>query len=319
MYLKRLFSDVTGLVSSFWYVVTFPLTILTFYLAKLVGLIGRLFLSIPVIQWAVCPRYGTNLVSRFGRVMFTSQSVYSFLGGSLAGLAFLVVYYNVSLVRFDGSYYVQFGGESRAYAEETLVSTVIPDVTPIAVSTMETALVTTEPLEDESKATTAAVVQGQVRAGYKAPVKPAAESTAQPTPANDSVATSTLQFSGGFLSPLRNPPRLLLTTQFRAGHPGIDMSTEMGTPIYAASSGVVSATGSSIWAYGKLVTIDHGDGWQSMYAHMSRIDVKVGDYVTQATVVGAVGSTGNSTGPHVHFEIHKNGTPVNPRGSVAGI
>lgn len=315
MYLKRFISNLTGLVSSFWYVATFPFTIVLYYLSHLVSWVGRLFLSIPLVQWASCPRYGTNLVSRFGRVMFTSQGVYSFLGGSLAGLAFLVVYYNVSLVRFDGSYYVQFGGESRVYAEELLTSTVVPEVTPIAVSTLEMPLVTTESVDPEAGAQEKRLVQGQVRAGYKASAKPAPTDAAQ----NTSALTANVQFGGGFMSPLRNPPRLLLTTLFRSGHPGIDMSTELGTPIYAASSGVVSATGSSIWAYGKVVTIDHGDGWQSMYAHMSRIDVKVGDYVTQATVIGAVGSTGNSTGPHVHFEVHKNGSPVNPRGSVAGL
>jgi murein DD-endopeptidase MepM/ murein hydrolase activator NlpD len=97
------------------------------------------------------------------------------------------------------------------------------------------------------------------------------------------------------------------------------LATEYGTPIYSVASGYVESVGSTIWAYGNIVYINHGDGVISLYAHMSKVQVTPGQQVTKDTVIGAVGSTGNSSGPHLHLELHKNGQPFNPQNVLQGL
>ena len=94
-------------------------------------------------------------------------------------------------------------------------------------------------------------------------------------------------------------------------HKGIDIACAFGTSIYAADGGTVTFAGRR-GAYGLLIIINHGGGYETYYGHESEIDVKVGEEVYQGKVIGKVGSTGVSTGPHCHFEIHYQGTPVNP-------
>lgn len=97
----------------------------------------------------------------------------------------------------------------------------------------------------------------------------------------------------------------------RALHEGVDFMAEMGTPIKAAASGRVVY--SDIHSgYGNMIEIDHGNGLISRYAHASKRLVKVGDVVLRGQKIGEVGSTGRSTGPHLHFEVLSNGTPQNP-------
>ncbi|MGB9638368.1 MAG: murein hydrolase activator EnvC family protein [bacterium] len=98
------------------------------------------------------------------------------------------------------------------------------------------------------------------------------------------------------------------TTRF---HSGIDIGAPYGAPIYAAENGKVILAS---WydGYGYCIIIDHGDGVSTLYAHCSSIIVKQGQYVSKGQVIGYVGSTGNSTGPHLHFEVRINGNPVNP-------
>ncbi len=94
-------------------------------------------------------------------------------------------------------------------------------------------------------------------------------------------------------------------------HPGIDFSSPQGTPIQATGAGrVVKAERGS--GYGMHVVIDHGYGYKTLYGHMSRIDVKVGDKVVRGQKIGLVGSTGTSTAPHCHYEVHFKGDKVNP-------
>lgn len=94
-------------------------------------------------------------------------------------------------------------------------------------------------------------------------------------------------------------------------HTGVDLAANQGDPIYAIASGTVT-TATYSDAYGYNVSISHGSGYGSMYAHMTNYVVSAGDYVTQGQVIGYVGSTGWSTGPHLHFEIYVNGSTVNP-------
>ncbi len=94
-------------------------------------------------------------------------------------------------------------------------------------------------------------------------------------------------------------------------HTGTDMACPTGTPIYASMSGTISTTGVNR-VYGNYVIIDHGNGYQTLYAHMSKIIAKKGQWVSQGTRIGLVGSTGYSTGPHLHFTVYKNGKMINP-------
>lgn len=94
-------------------------------------------------------------------------------------------------------------------------------------------------------------------------------------------------------------------------HTGTDMACPTGTPIYATMSGTISTTGVNR-VYGNYVIIDHGNGYQTLYAHMSKIIAKKGQWVSQGTKIGLVGSTGYSTGPHLHFTVYKNGKLVDP-------
>lgn len=86
-------------------------------------------------------------------------------------------------------------------------------------------------------------------------------------------------------------------------HNGIDIAGAEGNAVFAVDSGVVVFAGWSQYGYGNLIVLDHGTGWQSAYAHLSALNVGCGQSVSQGTVIGGVGSTGNSTGPHLHFEL----------------
>lgn len=94
-------------------------------------------------------------------------------------------------------------------------------------------------------------------------------------------------------------------------HPGIDIATDYGTPVYASASGYVQQAG---WygGYGRYVRMSHDYGYETAYGHMSRIVVSRGEYVTKGDIIGYVGSTGYSTGPHLHFEVIRYGEQVNP-------
>ena len=129
--------------------------------------------------------------------------------------------------------------------------------------------------------------------------------------------------SSGWLYPL--PYRVSITDAYgwrinpisgqRSFHHGTDFAAGSGTAIYASRSGTVTDAGYDD-VYGYSVTINHGDGYSSLYAHMTHFVVSIGDYVTQGQVIGYVGSTGWSTGPHLHFSIYYNGSSVNPMNYV---
>ncbi|MEM8985477.1 MAG: peptidoglycan DD-metalloendopeptidase family protein [Pseudomonadota bacterium] len=98
---------------------------------------------------------------------------------------------------------------------------------------------------------------------------------------------------------------------YKKAHKGVDFAAPRGTPIMAAGDGVVEKAGRN-GSFGNYIRIRHNDNYKTAYAHMHRIKVKKGARVRQGQVIGTVGSTGRSTGPHLHYEVHKNGKQVNP-------
>jgi murein DD-endopeptidase MepM/ murein hydrolase activator NlpD/outer membrane murein-binding lipoprotein Lpp len=119
--------------------------------------------------------------------------------------------------------------------------------------------------------------------------------------------------SSGFAWPLSGPITSPFGMRWGTLHPGIDIGVPTGTPIHAAAAGKVIWCG---WmsGYGNLVMIDHGGGLASLYGHQSSIAASCGESVAQGQVIGYSGCTGFCTGPHVHFEIRVNGSPVDPLG-----
>ena len=146
--------------------------------------------------------------------------------------------------------------------------------------------------------------------------------TTKPT-GTDTTPSTQAPSSSGWVSPLKS---YTLTSPFGMRihpisgkykmHEGVDMSAPQGTPIYAAKSGKVTRTAFQAGGAGYYVTINHGDGFTSVYMHMTHYIVSAGQYVNAGQVIGYVGSTGGSTGPHLHFGIAYNGSYVNPMNYV---
>lgn len=112
---------------------------------------------------------------------------------------------------------------------------------------------------------------------------------------------------------IQNPVEEVKVSQnYKFFHPGVDFDGETGDEIKSIKSGVVEHVEYSNVGYGKHVIIDHGNNLKTLYAHLSKIEVKVGDNVSTTTVLGEMGSTGRSTGSHLHFEVRNNGIPINP-------
>ena len=95
-------------------------------------------------------------------------------------------------------------------------------------------------------------------------------------------------------------------------HEGIDFSAPIGTPIYATGDGVVERLNGRMSGYGKVMKINHGYGYETLYAHCDKIIVKPGQKVKRGEIIGYVGNSGRSTGPHLHYEVIKNGKKINP-------
>lgn len=104
-----------------------------------------------------------------------------------------------------------------------------------------------------------------------------------------------------------------------AFHPGMDIAAPYGSPVRAAADGIVVQAGAGEPGFGNIVAVDHGSGIETVYCHLSKIDVIQGQDVKQGQVVGAVGVTGRTTGPHLHYEVLIHDTPVNPEKFLQGL
>jgi len=116
--------------------------------------------------------------------------------------------------------------------------------------------------------------------------------------------------SGAFIWPTIN--RSISGNDYWSGHLAIDIGSALGEPISASDTGVIVFAGWATGGYGYVVAIDHGNGYSTLYAHLSSVNVSCGQSVVQGQTIGLGGSTGNSTGPHLHFEIRYQGGFVNP-------
>ncbi|PHX62153.1 MAG: peptidase M23 [Flavobacteriales bacterium] len=101
-------------------------------------------------------------------------------------------------------------------------------------------------------------------------------------------------------------------TKIRKFHKGMDFSAKSGTPIYATGDGIVKKADAKVSGFGNHIEINHGYGYMTLYAHLSKYKVRAGQKVKRGDIIGYVGSTGRSEAPHLHYEVHKNGEVVNP-------
>ena len=95
-------------------------------------------------------------------------------------------------------------------------------------------------------------------------------------------------------------------------HAGLDIDGEKGDTVVAPANGIVTKSGVQ-GGYGNMIEIDHGNGLMTRYGHLSKIDVQVGDQINRGQIIGYIGSTGRSTGPHLHYELRVGDKPINPR------
>ncbi|CAN5869966.1 peptidoglycan DD-metalloendopeptidase family protein [soil metagenome] len=130
---------------------------------------------------------------------------------------------------------------------------------------------------------------------------------------SDPVAVPPSAAAGGWAWPARGPMTSGFGQRWGRLHAGIDIGASTGAPIYAARGGVVSYVG-MMGGYGNIVVVDHGDGMTTRYAHQSQLAASVGQTVRPGEQIGYIGSTGNVTGPHLHFEIRINDQPQDPIG-----
>jgi murein DD-endopeptidase MepM/ murein hydrolase activator NlpD len=131
------------------------------------------------------------------------------------------------------------------------------------------------------------------------------------SPTNQSACAGGAVGGGGFVWPADS--HTLSGNDYWPGHLGIDIAAGEGAPVYAADSGVVTmATGGYNYGYGNVIQIDHGNGYSSVYAHLSNIGVSVCQSVGAGQWIGGAGNTGNSQGAHLHFEVRQNGGFINP-------
>ena len=206
--------------------------------------------------------------------------------------------------------------EKRAQADELLIELIARG------DEFQALIDESEDLQDELMQEIAQAEKDLKEAEYKEWLATYVPPTTKPS-GKDTTPSTQAPSSSGWVSPVKS---YTLTSAFGMRvhpisgkwkmHNGVDMAAPQGTPIYAAKSGKVTKTAFQAGGAGYYVTINHGDGFTSVYMHMTHYIVSPGTYVNAGQVIGYVGSTGGSTGPHLHFGISYNGSYVNPMNYV---
>jgi len=122
------------------------------------------------------------------------------------------------------------------------------------------------------------------------------------------VPTASKKGTGSFAWPMSGS----ISQGYWQGHRAIDIAAPLGTSVVASDAGYVAVTQWHNQGYGRMVIIDHGNGYQTLYAHLNSYSVEAGQSVARGQVIGHCGRTGNATGPHLHFEVIKGGARLNP-------
>jgi murein DD-endopeptidase MepM/ murein hydrolase activator NlpD len=147
-----------------------------------------------------------------------------------------------------------------------------------------------------------------VPGGVKAVVQRAAVATTNTAARSAAAPASAARGSGQLVWPMAGR----LSQGYHAYHQAIDLAAPIGTPIYAADAGYIASSQWTNTGYGRMLIVDHGNGFRTLYAHMNSFAVEVGQSVGRGQVIGYSGNTGRSTGPHLHFEVILNGVRRNP-------
>ncbi|MCP5098478.1 MAG: M23 family metallopeptidase [Chloroflexi bacterium] len=138
---------------------------------------------------------------------------------------------------------------------------------------------------------------------------PDLSSVSSSSPGLGNGVTPIIQGTGTFIYPVGSSN---FSQYYWYGHPAVDIALSVGSAVYASDTGTVTYAGWNTWGYGNLIVVNHGNGFETLYGHLSSINVVPGQIVYQGNVIGGSGNTGNSSGPHIHFEIRVNGNQDNP-------
>lgn len=202
----------------------------------------------------------------------------------------------------EGHISSNFGIRKNPIPFKTVYASVKPNIaSPVAVST-PTPEVKAEPVEKIIEVTDSYGNKREVKVMVTPKATPAV--AASSTPAKSSVATSSKT-----VAEQNNPPAEADQMQF---HKGLDIAVAFGSDVKAAAAGTVIFSGQK-GGYGNCVIVSHGNGLATLYGHLSQLIAKVNDKVKVGEVIAKSGNSGRSTGPHLHYEVHKNNTPVNPK------
>ena len=276
---------------------------------------------IAFIEATINPEYDYVLVNR------NTETIDEQLLAQIKDTA--ITTYRTYAISVDGAEKAQVDSQASAETivnqvkngvkEEVKLDLAITEVygTELKITTNETALATLTTIKDEKVAAyEKAKAEEAARLAAEAARKAAAAAKSVNTSADVSYNYQTIQVA------LANPISGTITSRFGARssrrssvHTGLDIAAPKGTPISAAAGGTVTYAANK-GAYGNFIVINHGNGVQTYYAHCSAINVSVGQTVSQGQKIGAVGSTGNSTGPHLHLEVRVNGVAQNPQNYV---
>ncbi len=144
---------------------------------------------------------------------------------------------------------------------------------------------------------------------FQLPVSAQTINSAESVPVETKTEAINFATQKGVVLPVK---ALKITQGYRFFHPGLDLDGITGDAIYSIMAGQVEAIQYSRFAYGNAVIIEHGNGVESLYAHLSKIEVEEGEEVNAGTQIGLMGSTGRSSGDHLHLEVRQDGIPINP-------